>query len=56
MKDLELKKTMASYSDFLVKMDVEVLADLHDELGKSDVARTTKGPAWQRNFVVEVKI
>ena len=35
---------------------MEVPADLHDELGRFDVARWTKGLAWQRNSVVEVKI
>ena len=56
MKDLRSKKRMAFYLDLLVRMDVEAPADLHDELGRFDVVRRTKGLAWQRNFVVEVKI
>ena len=47
---------MAFWLDLLVRMDVEVLADLHDELGRFDVVRWTKGLAWKRNFVVAVKI
>ena len=56
MKDLQLKKTMAFYSDLLVRMDVVVLADLHDELERFDVVQRTKGLAWQRSFVFGVEI
>ena len=45
MKDLRLKKTMAFYSDLVVRTDVEAPADLHDELGRFDVVRRTKGLA-----------
>ena len=35
---------------------MEVPTDLHDELERFDVVRWTKGLAWKKNFVVEVKI
>ena len=36
---------MTTWSDLLVRKDVEVQADLHDEPGKFDVVQWTKGLA-----------